>query len=90
MHFTCDQFGCKLWLPSIQNYARHRFEVSKLLYTAIKVAVLFDWNLSMRPFLGQVVDLDLLRASPLCCHFGSVAESCRLGRSLLSRSCMFE
>ena len=30
-----------------------------------EVAVLFNWNLSRRPFLGQVVDLDLL----LCTGF---------------------
>ena len=25
-HFICNQFGCKLWLQSIQNHAWHRFQ----------------------------------------------------------------
>ena len=41
--------------------------VSKLLRPPSEVAVLFDSNLSRRPFLGQVVDLDLL----LCTGFDS-------------------
>ena len=26
LHFICDWFGWKLWLRSIQNHARHRFQ----------------------------------------------------------------
>ena len=26
LHFICDLSGCKLWLLSIQNHARHRFQ----------------------------------------------------------------
>ena len=28
LHFICNWFGCKLWLQSIQNHARHRFQDS--------------------------------------------------------------
>ena len=52
------------------NFGSYRFRimpdiVSKLLRADI--SVLFKWNLSRLPFLGQVVNLDLLR----CTRFNS-------------------
>ena len=62
-YFICDQFACKLWLQSIQNHARYCLQAFACLPS--EVAVLFDSNLSRHPFLGHVVDLDLL----LCTGF---------------------
>ena len=50
--------GCKLWLLSIQNHARHRFKAFARRH--LKLLVLFDSNLSRCPSLGQVIDLDLM------------------------------
>ena len=52
-HFICDQFGCKLWLVSIQNHSWHHF--SKLLRTAIWscFAVLFESEQTPFPQAGS-------------------------------------
>ena len=55
-HFICDQFGCKLWLLSIQNYDRHRFPA----FSPRHLKSLFDSNMSICPVLRQVFDLDML------------------------------
>ena len=59
--FIRCQFGCKLWLPLIQNHARHCFQAF------CTPPVQFNLNLNRHPFLGQVADLDLL----LCTGFNS-------------------
>ena len=63
--FICSgyQFGCKLWLPTIQNHAIDCFQA----FAHRRHSHLFAWNLSRHPFLGQVVFLDLL----LCAEFYS-------------------
>ena len=66
-HFICYQFGCKFWLRSIQNHARHHFQAFAHLHLKTEVTVLSNSNLSRHPFLRQVVDLDLL----LCTGFYS-------------------
>ena len=65
--FICYSFGCKFWLLSIQN---HWVMPKPWLFSFVCTSdftVLFSWNLSWRPFLGLVVDLDLL----LCTGFDS-------------------
>ena len=57
-NFRCHQFRI---IPEI---------VSKLLSAAVWSRCVFDSNLSRHPFLGQVVDLDLL-LSMLCAGFDS-------------------
>ena len=47
-NFGCNQFRI---MPDI---------VYKPFLRVSEVSVLFDWNLNRRPFLDQVVDLDLL------------------------------
>ena len=66
-HFICYQFGCKFWLRSINNHARHHFQAFAHFHLKIEVTVLSNSNLSRHPFLRQVVDLDLL----LCTGFYS-------------------
>ena len=68
--FICNQFGCKFWLLSIQTQKVTPDIVSELLLATIwnRCAVwLESQDLSRRPFLGQVVNLDLL----LCTGFDS-------------------
>ena len=65
-HSICDLFGCKLWLLSIHNHADSRLTLfPSFCAPPSEVSVLFNSNLSKRPFLWQVVDLDLL----LCTGF---------------------
>ena len=65
-HFICDQFGCKLWLLSIQNHARHRFQA----FARRHLKSLCSSILIRRPFLTQVVDLIMLLCS-VCTGFDS-------------------
>ena len=72
LHFICYRFGCKLWLWLIQNHARHRFQAFARAHTQpSEVAVLFASNLSRKPFLRQVVDLDLLLCTLHRIQFGT-------------------
>ena len=57
-HFICNRFGCKPWLQSIQNHARHHFKAFARCHLK---------SLCRRPFLRQLVDLDQL----LCTGFNS-------------------
>ena len=65
-HSISFMTNLKLWLQLIQNHARSFFPAFCALPSAVvvlfhsAVAVLFNLNLSSHPFLGQVVDLDLL------------------------------
>ena len=55
-HFICNRFGFKIWLWSIPNHARHRFQ-------AFVCRHLFNSNLSRRPLVWQVVNWDLAQDS---------------------------
>ena len=54
--FICNQFGC---FVAIDSESVQRLFLSFCMLT-FEVTVLFNWNLSTLPFLGQIVNLDLL------------------------------
>ena len=58
LHFICYQNGSKFWLQSNQIVPEINFSTS-----SSEVAVLLDWNLSRRPFLG-LLDMSLIE---ICC-----------------------
>ena len=61
----CDRFGCKVWLRSIQNYARHRFQA--FASAAAARAPPFDPCRRRR-------SLDGLRLGPMTCRPGGTKE----------------
>ena len=65
LHYICGRFGCKT-LVAIDSES-HLTSFPSFCAPPSEVAVLFYLNLSRRPFLGQVVDFDLL----LCTGFDS-------------------
>ena len=75
---------CKLWLWSMQNHARHCFQAFACSHDeSSEVTVLFDWNLSRLPFLGYVVNLDLL----ICTGFIRNVLICSSALFLLRDKC---
>ena len=67
-----DSFAFLTYLTAKFGYPAINSESVKRLFPSFcalpsEIAVLFDWNLNRLPFLGQVVDLDLL----LCTRFNS-------------------
>ena len=88
LHFICDQFGCKLWLLSIQNHAWHRFQAFACRPGHLKSLRCSISNLSRRPFLGQLFDTDLLLCTGIEFRFGGrIQRPSSWGRSpaLLAR-----
>ena len=73
-------FGC-YWLRIMPEI------VSKLWALPSEVAVLFDLNLSRRPFLGQVADLDLLLCTGFNQEHADLFSQCRPCRTLKYQVC---
>ena len=63
--FHLWRFGCKPWLRSIQNHARHRFQAFARSHLKLLCCSIQIWADALSS--GQVVDLDLL----LCTGFDS-------------------
>ena len=64
-HYMAFKHSISFAIDLAANFGCNRFRitpdiVSKLCAPLSEVAVLFDSNLSRRPFLGHVFDLDLL------------------------------
>ena len=67
MAFKHSIFNLQLSLVDIKiwNHLRDFFQAFACTHLETKIAVLFDWNLSRLPFLGQVEDSDLLLCTGL-------------------------
>ena len=62
--FICYLSGCKFWLLSIRLHTSYQISSPIFYAQPSEVAVLKDWNLSIRPFLGQVPS-SILRSAAL-------------------------